>query len=121
MDFNTRLKAAAASGDAEAALSAWKGGCVALRLYHDEINKAIPRSVGKWELQEPPYGRIEVSSPSMPTVRIAPDLPRLTDTNAMAAACTLTPCARGGGRGQVKGLGLDDMALTGRKKSLYDF
>ena len=61
-DFNDELKTAAERQDADAALAAWKGGCVALRLYYDEVNKNIPRSVGKWELPEPPYGRIEVKS-----------------------------------------------------------
>jgi hypothetical protein len=31
--------------------------CVALRLYVEEINKNIPRSVGKLEPPEPPFGR----------------------------------------------------------------
>ena len=34
--------------------------CFALRLYVDGINAALPRSVGKMTLPEPPYGRVEV-------------------------------------------------------------
>jgi len=77
VEYNDKLRAAAEREDAGAALSAWQGGCVALRLYYEEINKNIPRSVGKWELPEPPFGRIE-----------------------------------------VKSLGLDEAALTGRRKKI---
>jgi hypothetical protein len=45
-DFNTKLAAAAAAGDREAALRAWVGGAFALRLVVDALNPAIPRSVG---------------------------------------------------------------------------
>jgi len=34
--------------------------CFALRLYVDGINAALPRSVGKMTLPEPPYGRVEI-------------------------------------------------------------
>jgi len=75
VEYNGKLRAAAAKADDVAALAAWKGGCVALRVYIDEINKGIPRSVGKLVLAEPPFGRID-----------------------------------------IKTLGLDDAALTGRRR-----
>lgn len=61
-EFNDRLAEAASAGNEDAALQAWKGGCVALRLYVETLNKEIPRSVGKISLPDPPYGKIEIPS-----------------------------------------------------------
>ena len=63
-EFNGKLAEAAAAQDTDAAIRAWKGGCVALRLYVDLLNKEIPRSVGKMELPEPPFGRIDIEAPA---------------------------------------------------------
>jgi hypothetical protein len=63
-EFNDKLSEAAAKGDTNAALQAWKGGCVALRLYVDTLNQEIPRSVGKIALPDPPYGKIELPGAS---------------------------------------------------------
>lgn len=60
VEFNGKLGEAAAAQDQEAAIKAWKGGCVALRLYVDGLNAALPRSVGKMTLPEPPYGKVEI-------------------------------------------------------------
>ena len=63
-EFNDSLAQAATAGDGDAALQAWRGGCVALRLYVETLNKEIPRSVGKISLPDPPYGKIEVKASS---------------------------------------------------------
>jgi len=53
-EFNEQILTAAAAGDKEAALKAHKAGSYALQLYIETINKEIPRSLGKINMDEAP-------------------------------------------------------------------